>query len=87
MFTEDRDMVVGYLPVVDLTRRELALLPHPGTSRDVAARLSRTAAPRCFPITQCYIMRNTGPGREQLAWFLSRSEAKVSATVADLITS
>jgi Ser/Thr protein kinase RdoA (MazF antagonist) len=86
IFSEGRDVLAGYLEVADLTRGELELLPHLVMSRVVARALITHHRASLFPENARYIMRNTEPGWGQLAWFLSRTEAEVSATFADVVT-
>jgi len=87
IFADGRDLLAGYLEVADLTSTELELLPHLVMGRVIARAIITHHRASIFPENERYIMRNTEPGWEQLAWFLSRSEADASATFVDFMTS
>lgn len=84
IFAPGRDVLAGYLEVADLTEEELELLPHLVMARVVARAIITHGRAALFPENAQYIMRNTGPGWEQLAWFLARSPAELSTTLRDI---
>lgn len=78
LFYRGRDVLKGYLQLADLTRDELALIPHLVMSRVVARALLTLWRTKIFPQNERYIMRNTHQGWHQLDWFLARSPDQVS---------
>lgn len=78
LFYRGRDVLKGYLQLADLTRDELALIPHLVMGRVVARALLTLWRTKIFPQNERYIMRNTHQGWHQLDWFLARSPDQVS---------
>lgn len=78
LFAEGRDLLRGYLEVAELTREELALIPHLTLARAVARALLSLWRAKRFPENATYLLRNTEPGWAQLDWFLARTEADIS---------
>ena len=78
MFADGRDLLAGYLSVVDLDEQELRLIPHLVMARIVARALITLWRARMFPDNRTYILRNTEQGWHQLAWFLDRSMEDIS---------
>ncbi len=83
MFAAGRDLLAGYLELAELTAEELELLPHLVMGRVIARAIITYRRAALFPDNATYIMRNTEQGWTQLAWFLARSPAQVSATFSD----
>jgi Ser/Thr protein kinase RdoA (MazF antagonist) len=81
IFAEGRDLLRGYLSVAELTAQELALVPHLVMARVVARALLTNWRARIMPDNATYILRNTQQGWSQLAWFLARTPAAVSAAL------
>jgi hydroxylysine kinase len=75
---EARDVLTSYLAVAELSDEEIRLLPHLVMGRVVGRALITLNRANLFPENAGYILRNTGPGWHQLAWFLRRSPAELS---------
>lgn len=82
LFYRGRDILRGYLSIADLTKEELALIPHLVMGRVITRALLTLWRVKLFPANRRYIMRNTEQGWHQLDWFLERSTEQVS----DLLT-
>ena len=81
MFDAPADLLAGYLVLADLTRDEIALLPHLIMARVITRALITIRRAQLFPDNAPYIIRNTGQTWHQLQWFLDRAFDKVSATL------
>lgn len=81
IFQQARDLLAGYLSLVELTKRELALVPHLAMARLLARALITSWRARIMPENATYVLRNTQQGWSQLDWFLSRDRDAVSASL------
>jgi len=84
LFAAAKDVLRGYLRIGELTDEELALIPHLTMARVIARALITHWRVKRFPDNARYIMRNTEQGWAQLQWFLARSMATVSETLASV---
>lgn len=85
MFRDARDVLNGYLRFADLTDSEVVLLPHLVMARVIARALLTTWRANKFPENRTYIMRNTGQGWAQIAWFLNQSINQVSDQITNRV--
>lgn len=86
LFADGRDLLRGYLETADLTREELALIPHLTMARAVARALLSLWRAKRFPDNATYLLRNTEPGWAQLDWFLDRSAAEISDSLLSALS-
>lgn len=78
VFAHGRDLLIGYLPIADLTAEELSLIPHLILSRLATRILLSTAMANRVPSVAAYVLRNNEQTWVQMDWFLSRSMDEVS---------
>lgn len=84
LLADARGVLAGYLAVADLNEEEIQVLPHLIMGRVVGRALITLKRARLFPDNAGYILRNTGPGWHQLAWFLHRSPSELSESFVGL---